>query len=202
MEIAVIGDLTQLEEVKLKFGLAHHYAHVDNYPQVMADVVFDFQTHEFPSETGRIIFVESSLVSLAGRFANQKHIPENVFGFCGLPTFLNRPVMEVSLFRESDKEALRKVCSALNSDYQIVADRVGLVTPRVIGLIINEAYLTLEEGIASREDIDLAMKLGTNYPWGPFEWCERIGAHRVVELLNAVYEDTGDERYKVCASLG
>ncbi|HBK88456.1 MAG TPA: 3-hydroxyacyl-CoA dehydrogenase, partial [Cytophagales bacterium] len=51
-------------------------------------------------------------------------------------------------------------------------------------------------GTATREDIDLAMKLGTNYPWGPFEWCERLGRNHVIRLLNAAYRESGDERYK------
>ena len=49
----------------------------------------------------------------------------------------------------------------------------------------------------TREDIDKAMKLGTNYPHGPFEWCERIGVKHVYEVLEAVYEDTKDERYMI-----
>jgi 3-hydroxybutyryl-CoA dehydrogenase len=42
------------------------------------------------------------------------------------------------------------------------------------------------------------MKLGTNYPFGPFEWGERIGIKNVYELLTAVYEHTNEERYQVC----
>lgn len=68
-------------------------------------------------------------------------------------------------------------------------------------MIINEAYYTVQEGTASRLDIDQAMKLGTNYPYGPFEWCQRIGIKHVYELLEAVYEDTHDERYKICSLL-
>ena len=76
-----------------------------------------------------------------------------------------------------------------------------MVSPRVICMIINEAYFTFEEGTASREDIDLAMKLGTNYPFGPFEWADKIGLANVCKLLKAVYEDTGDARYKLCPLL-
>ncbi|NOS93153.1 MAG: 3-hydroxyacyl-CoA dehydrogenase, partial [Cyclobacteriaceae bacterium] len=44
-------------------------------------------------------------------------------------------------------------------------------------------------------------KLGTNYPYGPFEWCNKIGIENVYHLLNTVYHDTHDERYKICALL-
>ena len=82
-----------------------------------------------------------------------------------------------------------------------VGDRVGMVTPRVICMIINEAFYTLQEGTASREDIDSGMKLGTGYPFGPFEWSERIGIRHVYELLEAMWEDTHEERYKICPLL-
>jgi 3-hydroxybutyryl-CoA dehydrogenase len=72
-----------------------------------------------------------------------------------------------------------------------------MVSPRVVCMIINEAFYTNAEGTASEKDIDLAMKLGTNYPLGPFEWAEKIGIENVYEVLEAVYEDTGDERYKI-----
>ena len=51
-------------------------------------------------------------------------------------------------------------------------------------MIINEAYYTVQEGTASREDIDLGMKLGTNYPMGPFEWSQAWGLNNIYELLH------------------
>jgi 3-hydroxybutyryl-CoA dehydrogenase len=72
-----------------------------------------------------------------------------------------------------------------------------MVTPRIIAMIINEAYFTLQERTATRSDIDVSMKLGTNYPFGPFEWATKIGLKNVYNLLNALYNDTKDERYKI-----
>ena len=80
-------------------------------------------------------------------------------------------------------------------------DQVGMVTPRIICMIINEAYYAVEENVASRSDIDLAMKLGTNYPFGPFEWCDKIGIKNVHRLLKEVFANTNDERYKICSLL-
>ena len=50
-------------------------------------------------------------------------------------------------------------------------------------MIINEAFYALEEKISTMEEIDMAMKLGTNYPSGPFEWAEKIGIRRIYLLL-------------------
>jgi 3-hydroxybutyryl-CoA dehydrogenase len=84
---------------------------------------------------------------------------------------------------------------------EVVGSRVGLITPRVICMIINEAYYTVQEGTANREDINQAMRLGTNYPKGPFEWCDAMGLQNVYEVLEAMYSDTKDERYKICSLL-
>jgi len=76
-----------------------------------------------------------------------------------------------------------------------------MITPRVVCMIINEAFYTVQEGTATEGDIDQAMKLGTNYPHGPFEWCDKIGLNDVYETLEALYQDTHDERYKICSLL-
>ncbi len=50
-------------------------------------------------------------------------------------------------------------------------------------MIINEAYYALGDGVSSKADIDIAMKLGTGYPYGPFEWSQLIGLKNINELL-------------------
>ena len=62
-------------------------------------------------------------------------------------------------------------------------------------MIINEAFFALEEGVSSKEEIDVAMKLGTNYPYGPFEWQEKIGLQNIYQLLHNLSEK--DKRYSV-----
>ncbi|MBI5418558.1 MAG: 3-hydroxybutyryl-CoA dehydrogenase [Deltaproteobacteria bacterium] len=79
-----------------------------------------------------------------------------------------------------------------------VKDFSGLVLRRVLFMIINEAAYALWEGIASREDIDLAMKLGTNYPMGPLEWADSIGLDRIYNGLKGLHEEYGDDRYRPC----
>jgi 3-hydroxybutyryl-CoA dehydrogenase len=66
------------------------------------------------------------------------------------------------------------------------------VSLRVISCIVNEAFLALSEGVATSEDIDRAMKLGANYPKGPFEWVEEIGARSIVETLDSLRAANGD----------
>jgi 3-hydroxybutyryl-CoA dehydrogenase len=58
-------------------------------------------------------------------------------------------------------------------------------------MIINEAYFALEEKISTKGEIDTAMKYGTNYPFGPFEWAEKIGLRRVAALLQRLQLESG-----------
>jgi 3-hydroxybutyryl-CoA dehydrogenase len=68
-----------------------------------------------------------------------------------------------------------------------------MITARVLATIINEAYYTLGAQVSTREEIDIAMKLGTSYPYGPFEWAAKIGLARIYELLAELSRD--DKRY-------
>lgn len=85
-----------------------------------------------------------------------------------------------------------------NLDFQpvLVADGPGLVRARVVCCLINEAVSALMEGIASAEDIDLAMKLGTNYPYGPLEWADIIGLDTVLGVVDGLFREWGDDRYR------
>ena len=76
----------------------------------------------------------------------------------------------------------------------------GFVFPRTIAQIINEAFFALEEEVASKSDIDRAMKFGVNYPKGPFEWASQREKY-VVTLLDELHAKTKDSRYRVASTL-
>lgn len=87
----------------------------------------------------------------------------------------------------------------LDCRYLAAPDVPGMISARVVAGIINEAWYTWEEKVSSKEEIDTAMRLGTNYPQGPFEWGERIGLGEVAGLLLALSKT--DERYTPANSL-
>jgi len=212
MKILIIGEEIHLDEAKTKLA-SHSLSLFGDHREAERfvgrhDLVFDFLIDEDPSllqayhEDSVPVFLNTTKMTLQEILvAQDRSLKGTVFGFNGLPTFFNRNVMEVCLRRREDEAELQKICNQLESDYLIVDDRVGMVTPRVVCMIINEAFFTVQEGTSTKEDIDQAMKLGTNYPFGPFEWSERIGIHHVYELLDALFEDTRDERYKICPLL-
>ncbi len=213
MNLLVVGNQTSFEECRLKFGDVHQYTHMGSHESAAEyvkknDVIFDFIIDQDPDQleiyfgASAKIFLNTCKVSLAELwYYFNNDVRCEAFGFNGLPTFLERDILEVSIFKKKTKADLAAICEELGTEFLIVEDRVGLVTPRIICMIINEAYYTVQEGTASRSDIDAGMKLGTNYPFGPFEWCAKIGVNHVYELLEAVYEDTKDERYKICPML-
>ena len=99
------------------------------------------------------------------------------------PTFLQSELVEASSKSEDKKKFTEEVFLLFNKKIQWVPDKPGFITPRVISMIINEAFIALEEGVSTKQEIDTAMKLGTNYPYGPFEWAEKIGIENILSLL-------------------
>ncbi|WP_233853732.1 3-hydroxyacyl-CoA dehydrogenase [Paraburkholderia sp. HD33-4] len=78
----------------------------------------------------------------------------------------------------------------------VIADSPGFVAPRVVACIVNLACEMAQQGIASPADIDMAVRLGLGYPVGPFEWGDRLGARRVLSILEGLYATFGDQRYR------
>ena len=108
------------------------------------------------------------------------------------PGMLERNIHELAL-TTPPPEKLDEFYAQLNLSYRIVPDVAGMISGRILAMIINEAYYTLQEDVSTKEEIDTAMKLGTNYPFGPFEWSEKIGLQNIYDLLNNLSKS--DTRY-------
>jgi 3-hydroxybutyryl-CoA dehydrogenase len=80
-------------------------------------------------------------------------------------------------------------------------DYPGFIVNRVLMPMINEAFTVLMEGIASREEIDLAMKLGTNHPMGPLALADFIGLDTCLAILEIMDQDLASPRFKPCPLL-
>jgi len=119
--------------------------------------------------------------------------------FCGMHFF--NPVhlmklLEIVRGLETSEEtiaAVREIGSAMGKECVVVADVPGFATSRINALIGNEAFRMLEQGVASAEDIDKAVKLGLNHPMGPFEMADLVGLDvrlGVLEYLHATLGET------------
>jgi 3-hydroxybutyryl-CoA dehydrogenase len=115
------------------------------------------------------------------------------------PGFLKRSICEIAFSGQRDGQSIKSLFDRLSWKYRAVPDTTGMLSPRIIAMIINEAYYTLEEKISTEAEIDTAMKLGTNYPYGPFEWASLIGLDRIHGLLTRLEEK--DLRYSISETL-
>jgi len=212
MDILILGDRRRAEELITRIPKTHNVQHSTklndaSLPKfsLIFDLNFDIDPNNlqyYSYDRNKVIFAGSVKRQLASAI-NQYHaeIKCRLVGMNTLPTFIDRDLLELSVTNEAGKAVAERICIELEWKFRIVEDRVGMVTPRVLFMIINEACYTLQEGTAEMHDIDTAMKLGTNYPYGPFEWADRIGISHIYETLEAVYADTHDERYKICPLL-
>lgn len=84
---------------------------------------------------------------------------------------------------------------------QISLDLQKNISERILCMLINEAYDTAYKDIASKEDIDLAMQYGVNYPKGLFEWAKELGINYVCHTIDALFDTYKDSRYRCCPLL-
>jgi 3-hydroxybutyryl-CoA dehydrogenase len=215
MKILARGSKNRIKELKEKLeNVSCEIVAIDDSDLLSAnvndfDVIFDLKFDEKSNQLKYyaglkdipvfVCAVKQQLAKAVFDYGNK--VDCLLFGINALPTFIHRNLLEVCLLKQEQLAQLENILKQLQWDFKLVNDRVGMVTPRILFMIINEACYTLQEGTASKEDIDTSMKLGTNYPFGPFEWANKIGIKHVYETLEAIYLDTHYERYKVCPLL-
>lgn len=147
-----------------------------------------------------IVIASSALTITVTEQAMWLRNRERLMGISALPTLLSQPLIEISPSVFTNTEAVLKakhIFLSLGKESVVVQDRIGMVAPRMLCMIINEAFFAVQEDIASANDIDLAMKLGANYPHGPIEWAEKLSLRQIVAVLDALYADLREERYRV-----
>ena len=89
-------------------------------------------------------------------------------------------------------DALRQVGERMGKEMVLVNEAPGFVTSRINALIGNEAFRMLQEGVASAEDIDKALKLGLNHPMGPFEMVDLVGLDVRLSILEFLHRSLGE----------
>ena len=126
---------------------------------------------------------------------------------------IKHPVIGMHFFNPADRMKLVEVISGANTPAEVkdeiiaiskeigktpveVNEGPGFVVNRILIPMINEATFILQEGIASTEDIDTAMKLGANHPMGPLALGDLIGLDIVLAIMDVLYTETGDSKYR------
>lgn len=202
-------DIEELEAPVEDAPLAHDPYYMEEVDLTQYDAIFDLSLDDYPdnlelyaANEGQLVFgcaVKASATELAA--ACPFELECQLFGINAFPTFINRPLLEWSALNPESAPAAAAALSLLGLPGEQVADQVGMVSARVVSMIINEAAFVLGEGTAEAAAVDNAMRLGTNYPEGPFAWADKIGHDNVFELLEALLTQTGDSRYKIAPAL-
>ena len=131
---------------------------------------------------------------------------------------IKHPVIGMHFFNPADRMKLVEVISGANTTEETknkiieiskeigktpveVNEGPGFVVNRILIPMINEAAFILQEGIASVEDIDVAMQLGANHPMGPLALGDLIGLDIVCAIMDVLYNETNDSKYRACTLL-
>lgn len=98
-------------------------------------------------------------------------------------------------------DAVKELAVAIGKEPVEVAEAPGFVVNRILIPMINEASFILQEGIASVEDIDTAMKYGANHPMGPLALGDLIGLDVCLAIMDVLFTETGDSKYRASSTL-
>ena len=137
----------------------------------------------FAPET--VILADAYATDLTALAKRLRH-PERVVGFGLLGSLARQNAIEIVDAEETGDDALelaQELFESIGKRVVLMGDSPGLFLGRTIGSIVNEAVCAVQEEVATPDDVDLAMRLGTNYPLGPIAWGREIGADRVVRIL-------------------
>ena len=108
-------------------------------------------------------------------------------------------LVEVVKGKETTDEVTQRtiaICNALGKTPIVVKDIPGFIVNRFLCLLYNEAANMVYKGMADAKDIDTALKLGCNWPMGPAEIMDMAGVDVTYSAMQAMYEMTGEDRYK------
>jgi 3-hydroxybutyryl-CoA dehydrogenase len=125
-------------------------------------------------------------------------------GFHALPPLSDSSLVEMTRgpdTPDATADAAERFFGSLGKHVAWIGDAPGLVLGRLVCQVVNEAAFALGEGIGSAADIDAGMMLGLNYPHGILHWADAIGLDHVLAVLEALFEERGEERYRVAPAL-
>lgn len=137
-----------------------------------------------------------SLTDMAGDTTR----PERVAGMHFLHPVSQVDVVEIVRGLRTSEETMQNIKHfvevVINKKGIMLYESPGFVTTRLICTLINEAVRTLEEGVASKEDIDEAMRIGYSFKHGPLEMCDRFGLDAVLAAMERMFREFGDIKYR------
>ena len=185
MKIVVISNENQKRELERSLDTDRNNIHWVTSPDQInldAEVIIDLLFDENSDHLSVMQSFPSQLIMINSVVDTLKETNPSFVRINGWNGFLEKNIIEAAGYSDNWQKA-SEALAVFNKTIEWVADIPGFISPRIISMIINEAFLSLQEGVSTKNEINTAMKLGTNYPFGPFEWVEKIGAQKVKALL-------------------
>jgi 3-hydroxybutyryl-CoA dehydrogenase len=199
MILAVLANDSQKEEIAASvFFRKHEVVYSENFSlwaHHTADAYVDLCFEPVPERIAELAKLLPKPVLVNSITETLDTIHPSFIRINGWHGFLKGNFLEAA----AGEEILEKAALLFGDGLIFVPDTPGFISARIVAMIINEAYFTLDAGTSSKEEIDIAMKLGTGYPYGPFEWGLLIGLDRVAELLNRLAD--GNNLYELAGGM-
>lgn len=192
-----------------RLSAAHSLSDFAQCDLVIEAIVENFETKaalfkqlDSTVKQGAILASNTSSISIT-RIAAATRRPERVIGV----HFMNPvPVMKlVELIRglQTSDETYSQIqgfCAAIDKTTVLAIDTPGFIVNRILCPMINEAIFLVQEGVRP-EDIDTAMKLGTNQPMGPLTLADFVGLDTLLYILQLLHRELGEDKYRPCPLL-
>lgn len=170
-------------------------------PDMPVDAIFDFHLSDLPAKQSFMQSISADLIFAAAVPCSTTEAAAwtiNPSRVIGISPIINN-VIEIAPALQTAPDTFAKgeqFLKDLGLEVVRVADGPGLVRLRILSNVINEAITALAEGVASPEDIDTALKLGANYPFGPLEWADKLTPEVVLAVIRALQYEYGEDRYR------
>jgi 3-hydroxybutyryl-CoA dehydrogenase len=185
---------------------------LDEAPHV--DLIIDLHVRD--SKNRRIILTDmlgdlnssapilcNTVATTATELVSRIGAGDRIIGLAALPGLIASDIVEISFphgARHGNQEIVTDFFASIGKRIEVVSDEVGMVTPRLLTVLINEAVLVCQQDLVGSEAVD-ALLAKAMHDGGPLEWGRRIGWRNVFTVLSAMHEELGGERYRPASLL-
>jgi 3-hydroxybutyryl-CoA dehydrogenase len=193
--VAAFGRLTRERDLDRAAALADFV--IEAVPEQIALKLDIFSRLDGAARADVVLATNTSALSVTEIAAASKH-PKRVLGMHFFNPVPKMKLVEIVRALETGEEAVRAtedVARRMGKETVVVKESPGFITSRINAMIGNEAFYMLQEGLATPEDIDKALKLGLNHPMGPFEMIDLVGLDTRLAVLEFLHRSLG-EKYR------
>jgi 3-hydroxybutyryl-CoA dehydrogenase len=187
-DVQLVHALDEAPRVDLVIDL--HVRNSKNRRIILSDIIADV-SQDAPILCNTVSTTATELASRVGAM-------DRIVGLAALPGLIASDVVEVCFpygAKHGHQEILTDFIAGLGKRMEVVRDEVGLVTPRMLAVTINEAVLICQQDLTGQEAIDALMNVAMR-DRGPLSWGHRIGWRHLYTILSAMHEELGGERYR------